>query len=225
MSSNYAPDKNRDIKGSTWTNENLTTIDANVDGIKTITDALPDSVWSSTQDTTPAPGSRECALTWAGGLTTTKTGHVLDGDGAQADNIFVISGTVVLLEILALVTAVGDATTLSGCKFAVNDGTNTINLTDAIDGSGTVVGSKFVKTAVAATALTHLKADQIRIAESSFNKPFVETVVNGKDAVTNYLQFLFTGADDDPGPATNVTVTFCVRWCPMSDGATVTAVA
>ena len=46
MGSNYVPDKNKDIKGAGWTNENLTTMDANVDSVLTNTNKIDGSAIS-----------------------------------------------------------------------------------------------------------------------------------------------------------------------------------
>jgi len=178
---------------------------------------IPDDF--KTKISTFGPGTRECSIITSGGIPVLKAGHVLNGEGAQADNLFAFTSGVRLLEISLRVTAVGDATTLSGVKFAIYDGTNTVDITAAVDMSGTVVGSKALKTAAAGTALKHDKADQCRVTESAFNKPFVEPFINAKAGVTNYIQIIFTG-----DAATNVTVEACCKYAPIYDDSSLVAV-
>jgi hypothetical protein len=123
------------------------------------------------------------------------------------------------MEILLRITAVGDATTFSNVKFTVYDGTNTVDLTATVDGSSTVVGSKFIKNASAVNPLIHIKADQVRVAESAFNRPFEEVFLNAKPAVDNFIQFSFTG-----DAATDITADCYIRWVPTCSNGSITVV-
>lgn len=172
---------------------------------------------------TPTAGmtcTRDSSLIHAGGKSLFREGVAIAGTGAQTLNIATIAGCVTLMEITMIASTVTDSTTFSNVKFALYDGTNTVDLTAVVDGSSCVTGSKFFKTAVAATALTYLNADQVRFAESVFNKPFVESIVNAKPAVTNYLQLLFTGDGD-----TDITANFHVVWRPACSNGLVAAPA
>lgn len=175
--------------------------------------------WTSDVNALPTPGTRECSLVTSGGIAARKTSVAISGTGAQTVNLFKFTSGIRILEISGKITAVGDATTFSGVKFALYDGTNTVDITAAVDASGTIVGSKLLKTAALATALTHDKADQCRIVESVFNKPFVESFINAKAGVDNYIQLLFTGDE-----STDITADFCCKYAPIYDDSTLEAV-
>lgn len=154
--------------------------------------------------------SRDCTLTSAGGIGNILEDVSISGNGATTINLFSFEGCIELMELGLFAKTVTDSTTFSNVKFVVYDGTNTVDLTDVVDGSGIVAGTKFFKTGNASTALSMLNADQVRILESSFNKPFVEVILNAKPSVTNYVQLSFTGDAD-----TDITANVKLRWKPL----------
>ena len=166
-----------------------------------------------------ASNSSACSQQTAGGKTISDESHAINGVGAQADNLFKFTSGVHILEITGTVTAVVDSTTLSGVKFVMYDGINTVDITSLVDISGCTVGDKIVKTLGKAGALIYMKADQCRIEESSFNKPFVESIINAKHGVDNYIQVVFTG-----DASTDVTMDFCVKYAPIYRDASVVAI-
>jgi hypothetical protein len=180
---------------------------------------VKDILLKDSNNTAMIQESREAALNFAGGIGVKKLSLSLTGNGATVKNVFKITGSLIITELMFVAQTVTDATTFSNVKFAVNDSTNTVDLTAVVDGSSTVTGSKFYKSAVAGTALTHAKADQIRIVESAFNKPFVETIVNTLPSADNYVQLLFTG-----DAATNITVNVFMRYVPLCRNCSVTVV-
>ena len=163
--------------------------------------------------------SRDCSLTNSGGIAVINEDVAISGDGATTINLFSFEGCIDLMEIGLLIKTVTDATTFSNVKFVVYDGTNTVDLTDVVDGSGIVTGAKFFKTGAAGTALSLMNGGQVRILESAFNKPFVETVINGLPGTTNYVQLSFTGDAN-----TDITANVKVRWKPLCNNGTLSKV-
>ena len=172
-----------------------------------------------TYSKTLKPNSSACSQQTSGGKTISDADHVINGVGAQADNLFKFTSGVHIQEITGSVTAVVDSTTLTGVKFVMFDGTNTVNITDAVNMSACIVGDKLFKTLSKAEPIKYLKADQCRIEESSFNKPMVESIINAKHGVDNYIQVVFTG-----DASTDVTMDFCVKYAPIYRDASVVAI-
>lgn len=194
------------------------TADGVIDAVKVKTDALPESIWTSTMNAIPTPGTRECSLILGGGNAVVNN-VTISGNGAQTKNLFSFTGMIDIKEIKLKIGTVTSSTTFSNVRFVAYDGTNTVELTTTVNCSGTVAGSEIFKADGAASAATHLKADQVRIKESAFNRPFVEVLVNAKAGVTNYLRLTFTGDAN-----TSIAATACVIYEPVSDDASVTAV-
>lgn len=187
------------------------TVDTVVDSIETKVDALDvDTNLTSAISISYAPTTREASLQEAGGIGISKEDLAITGNGAIVLNVFQVAGCVQIKDIVMIIKTVTDATTFSNVKFVLYDGTNTVDLTDVVDGSGTVVGSKFLKSAAAGSALSHLKADQVRILESTFQKPLVEAIFNSKYGVNNYIQLSFTGDAN-----TVITANIYIRWTPI----------
>lgn len=138
----------------------------------------------------------------------------IDGNGAQSDNVFTIIGFVEVMDIYLVAQNVIDSTTLSGCKFIVYDGTNTVDITAAsTDLSGITNGSLVIKNGDNTATLVYSKSDQIR----GINKMSPLFTLSGKGGVTNYIKFNFTGDAN-----TNVVAAIVVKYVPLStDGAIV----
>jgi len=143
--------------------------------------------------------------------------NTCNGDGAQTDNIFTITGTVDILNIWGVCTEATNATDLAACSFAIYDGTATLELTDSgapTDCSGINVGDVVFKNGASATvALARLNNDAGALSDLTQTK----TRVTKKLAVATYIQFLFNGDVN-----TDVDLLFYVRYVPVSaDGALV----
>lgn len=146
--------------------------------------------------------------------------HTLDGNGAQTDNVFQITGSVKILEIRGVCTEATDATTVTGASFTAYDGTNTVDVTESTTGtdlSGIGVGGFFYKSATAGTAVTFQDNDQVRVNDSV--NSIVETHITQKTGTNTYLRFNFTGDAD-----TDVDVKFQVRYIPLTEGSKIEAV-
>ena len=172
--------------------------------------------WKGKSSSSVSPDTREAALNFAGGAGAVKEIKI-EGTGATVLNLFKFTGAILLKEITLIAKTVTDSTTFEDVKFIVSDDAASADLTAVVDGSSTVTGSKFYKSTVAGSALAHLKADQVRVLESLFNKPFVETVINAKPEEDNFIQLSFTGDGD-----TDIDGVCIVRWTPLSDDATLT---
>jgi len=153
-----------------------------------------------------------------GGLLATKT-NTCNGDGAQTDNIFAITGTVDILGIWGICTEATNATDLAACSFALYDGTATLELTDSgapTDCSGINVGDAIFKNGASATvALARNNNDAGSLTD------LTETIVRvtKKLAVATYVQFLFNGDVN-----TDVDIKFYIVYVPRSDDGTIAAV-
>lgn len=155
-----------------------------------------------------------------GGEETLKTGHTIDGDAAQSDNLFVVTGTVRILELWLEVTAVTDATDFAAVKFDLFPvGGAAVDITGTVDGSGCLVGDIFLKNAVKGTALTYIDSALAVVTESAANKNFYPTVLTKKSGAVTNIRVTFNGDGN-----TDITITAGCRWHPVSlDGNLVSA--
>jgi len=168
--------------------------------------------------TSPVANSINSIARRSGGLIVSKT-NTCNGDGAQTDNIFTITGSVEILNIWGVCTEATNATDLAACSFAIYDGTATLELTDSgapTDCSGINVGDFIFKNGASATvALVRHNNDAAVLTD------VVETKVRvtKKLATATYIQFLFNGDAN-----TDVDILFYVTYVPRSaDGAIVAA--
>lgn len=142
--------------------------------------------------------------------------NVCNGNGAQNDNLFTITGMVEILKIWAEITQVTNGVTLSGNSLEVYDGTASYEITDAgapLDLSGaTEVGGVVMRNGASATAaLANLRVNVGGVTDVT-SVPFYAWKKTG---VTTYIRHNFTGDAD-----TNVTMTWYVRYRKVSsDGA------
>lgn len=157
-----------------------------------------------------------------GGFLVTKT-LTCDGNGAQNDNIFVVTGSVEVLALFGECTEATDATTLDAASFDVYDGTDVAELTDStgVDLSAITVGSIIGKTAVAANTITYLPNGIAAVLDGAANTstvfcPFVAVQKTGENT---YIRFNFTGDND-----TDVDIKFSLRYVPISADGAITAV-
>lgn len=155
-----------------------------------------------------------------GGEIVTKT-LTCDGNGAQTDNIFQITGTVRVIELYGVCTEATDSTTLSATSFTLYDGTNTEDVTESSTGtdlSGIGVDGFVAKTATAGTALTFHDNSQVRITGSA-NRVFTPFATTQKASTNTYIRFNFTGDAN-----TDTDIKFYVRYAPISEDGAIAAV-
>jgi hypothetical protein len=197
----------------------LTTLSGSINNIETKTSALPDSVWTSTINISPTTNTRECSLILAGGTTVTKQ-FKITGDGVTSINLFSFTELINVHELKLKIRTVTSSAVFQDVTFEIDDGTLQLGITGLVDASGTVEGSQIMKTGAMAAALTHLNASTIAAKEqATFNRPFIDVLLNAKHGATNYIRLSFTG-----NAATDIDATACIIYHPLSDGASVTAV-
>jgi len=150
----------------------------------------------------------------------TKT-NVCNGNGAQADNLFTVTGYVELVRIWAECTQVTNGTVFSGNSLALYDGTLTIELTDSgapLDMSGAIeAGEIILKNGASATAaLVVMHNNTGYVTDTAIS---TGTTLTKKTGVTTYIQHIFTGNAD-----TNVTLVWYAEYKPLSTDGAITAV-
>lgn len=149
--------------------------------------------------------------------------HTIDGNGAQNDNIFTVSGVVEIVAIWGVCTSVTDATTCGTCYFDLYDGTAPLEITDngGTNLAGITVGSLISRTAAATTALTLTSsaAGALIDGAAAGKTLFFPIVLVQKNAVTTYIRFNFTGDAN-----TNISMNFYVKYIPLSASGGVTSV-
>ncbi len=145
--------------------------------------------------------------------------NTCNGNGAQTDNLFSITGTVEILDIWGICTEATNATTLSNNSLAIYDGTATLELTDSgtpTDCSGIAVGGAIFKNGASATvALAFNNNSAARLADVTQTK----VRVTKKTGAATYIRHLFTGDAD-----TDVDIKWYVRYSPVSDDGAIVAV-
>jgi len=153
-----------------------------------------------------------------GGTIVTKT-NTCNGNGAQTDNLFSITGTVDILKIWWVCTEATNATDLADNSLAIYDGTVTLELTDSgapLDASGINVGDVLFKNGASATvALARQNNDAAVLTDLTETK----VRVTKKLAVATYIQHLFNGDAN-----TDVDIKWYVSYVPISDDWAITAV-
>lgn len=164
----------------------------------------------------PNVGSIGCALASAGGISVVKLGHTIDGNGAQTDNIFSVTGVVRLLHISFYVTAVVDSTTFSGVKFDLSDGAANTDITATVDCSAIVVGSYCYRENTSASALAYISAATAAVHDPAVSLLVFSPVLLAQkgDGTATYIRLNFTGDG-----STNITANMCVFYEPLSSNA------
>ena len=138
------------------------------------------------------------------------------GDGATSLNCFLLTGTVRVLQLWMDVTAVTNSTDFAVAQFDLfPTGGTAIDITGAVDGSGCLAGSMFMKIAAAATALKFVDNTLGAVTESATNKPFYPFVITKKTGAVTNVRLTFNGDAD-----TDITATVYARYHKLSyDGA------
>lgn len=155
-------------------------------------DYLKDTFTGDGSEDTP-----EGAIIRAGGKHATKTITLNANNTSAAVNVFQITGAVNVSSLHGSVTL---ATTLTNCTdvyFDLWDGTTSVPLTKSTTAalSGAGVGSFFIKTDVAATALTTLLNSQCRISEVAGNKVSQSFDAVQKLSTDTFIRFRYTTTD------------------------------
>lgn len=139
--------------------------------------------------------------------------HKVDGNAAQTDNIFVVTGVVEVSELHFHIDTVTDITTMSNVKFQMFDGAPT-DLTNTVNVSGAAAGSMVYKRGLIGQAAILLDVTAGVVGEAAANKISFEPFFVGKDATaTTYIRLAFTGDAD-----TDVDIHMVARWRPHSHG-------
>jgi hypothetical protein len=156
------------------------------------------------------------------GILVKKTGHVLNGNGAQADNIFVITGACECI-IWGEVTAVTNSTACSSPSFNLNDGAVDVPLTASAPMgslSGCVAGALFFKNDYSDVDIGIVNPSQTWSLGIDWNaSALLPFGVLKKSGETTNIQFLFTGDEN-----TNITVTFYCRYKPLTANGAIASV-
>jgi hypothetical protein len=157
-----------------------------------------------------------------GGFLATKT-ITCNGNGAQTDNLFAVTGAVEVLRIWAECTEATNATTFGVAFLDIYDSTAQVDITldTGVDLAGIVVGGVISRPWSVASALAFLNNATgafIDGDEQGGNESFPFQIVK-KTAAATYLRFCFTGDAN-----TDVDMKFYVQYMPLtSDGALVAA--
>ena len=143
------------------------------------------------------------------------------GDGATSLDCFLVTGSVRILQLWMDVTAVTNSTDFAAVQFDLfPTGGAAIDITGAVDGSGCLAGSQFIKLAAAATALTFIDNTLGAVTEAATNKSFYPTVVTKKTGAVTNVRLTFNGDAN-----TDITATVHARYHKLSDDGALTAAA
>lgn len=171
------------------------------------------------QPTTRTTNSPFDMLARGEGTQVSKT-NVCDGNGAQTDNLFTVTGQVKVLAIWAEITQVTNGTTLSSNYLDLYDGAASVEITDSdasLDLSGaTEVGGVIIKNgASASVALANQRVNAGGVSDT-LAAPFYCWKKTGQ---TTYIRHCFTGDAD-----TSVAMTWYVRYIKLTSDGAVSAV-
>lgn len=167
------------------------------------------------QPTTRTTNSPFDMLARGEGTQVSKT-NVCNGNGAQTDNLFTVTGAVKVLQIWAEITQVTNGTVLSGNYLDLYDSTAAVEITDSgapLDLSGvTEVGGILIKNGASATVALAQMRNNVGVLLDTMATPFY---IAKKVGAATYIRHCFTGNAD-----TNVSMTWYVRYVKLSsDGA------
>lgn len=136
-----------------------------------------------------------------------------DGSGPGTDNLFKVTGAVEIDYIYGDVDVVLSAD-VDDIYLDLWDGTNSKEITDSsgTDTDSAPVGSLFIKTEKASSAITLLKADQCRVEENtSFQRPRIPFIANQKADTDTYIRVVYSGV------ATSGAIHWHCRWIPLTE--------
>jgi len=165
-------------------------------------------------------GSPACSSKSAGGLLIyNQKQHT--GSGASTDNLFLVTGKIRIMEIYGAIGAVGNNTTFSGVHLeafgtgATDMSKNTLDLSEVA-----AVGQELIKDNNLAAELVLITNDDVNYVESATDKKlFEEGILTALAGTSSYIRLAYTGDAD-----TDVTITWYIRYSPMTDDGLLTAV-
>ncbi len=164
--------------------------------------------------------SPNCSLAWAGGKCVAKVTALNPGVGAQTENLFTVSAPAHILAIWGVVGTVTDSTTFSNVKFELDDGAAQDDICTAVDGSGCVEGAVFARDNKSNQALEFIDAAAASVTDPALTDAFFNPfVIVPKTSGTTYIRLSYT-AD----AATDLSVTWMVRYGPLTSSSLVAAV-
>ena len=138
--------------------------------------------------------------------------HTVDGNGAQTDNIFTLTGMVEISELYFHIDTATDITTFSDCKFQLYDSAAATDLCAVVDVSGAAAGSMVYKRGLIGQDAVLLDTTAGVVGEAAANKVSFEPFFVGKDAAAaTYIRLAFTGDAN-----TDVDIHVVARWRPHS---------
>jgi hypothetical protein len=162
-------------------------------------------------------------LTHRKGIKVQKVGHTLNGNGAQLDNIFAITGAVEVVALWAECTEATNATTCTTTYFDLYDSTAAVEITDngGTDLSAITVGSIISKISIATSALVKMGNAVGFIVDgvAASGTVFCPFIAVKKSGAATYIRFCFTGDAD-----TDIDMTFNVRYVPISTDGSIASV-
>jgi len=180
---------------------------------------LASNFFGSLMPRNPSCGTYDCSLMQAGGRMVHKQ-ITLNGDGAQTDNLFTVTGQVRVLAIYMTIDTATNCTDLADVKFETDDAGAQDDITGVVDMSSCVAGGLAYRNAASGTALAYASAAAGGISESATNKVNFEfELVQKTGGVTTYVRISFNGNGD-----TNVVATVYIRYQPLTALASVDAV-
>jgi hypothetical protein len=151
-----------------------------------------------------------------GGRRRAEKSWTLDGVGAQIDDVFVITGVVLIHQLMMVVTEATDSTTLTGVQFEIFDQVAPQVLDAGVAGSTCVAGTVFFKGDVTANPLMRIDPTAAFFGEGAQGQLLCQEFVAVKqNAAVTEVRLNFTGDAN-----TDVDVTVVAIYTPISaDGA------
>jgi len=154
-----------------------------------------------------------------------KSGHTIDGNGAQTDNIFKVTG-VVELALFGEITAVSNIDVCNDIFFELYDGASSTSITSSM--MANALGTRPVGTWVAKVGSVSSVAIAVSSASGSVTEPvgmapgswvpgvLFPCIASAKAGADNYVRFGFTGNND-----TSFTMKFTALYRPILSSGTV----
>jgi hypothetical protein len=154
------------------------------------------------------------------GIQVTKT-NTCNGNGAQTDNLFSVTGTVKVLDIWGECTEATNSTDLADNSLALYDGTNTVEITDGnapTDCSGITAGDILYRNGASASVAIVFINDAANTVTDVVSED-LSFIIQKKAATTTYIRHLFNGDAN-----TDVDIKWYVQYLPLSADGAITAV-
>jgi len=123
----------------------------------------------------------------------------ITGTGSVNVNVFVLTGSVLIMEQWAIIKSVTTLTNMTAVYADLWDGTNSVLLTDNSPGatlSNASVGTLFSKMDASTEPYLVNLANQCRVMEASNKKVGQPFIVTAKSGATTYIRFNYTTTDN-----------------------------